>query len=140
MSSCENKFLLILLCLFLISCGGGSQPSNEEVISTPLSISTSGFKGDVKSYEPLEITISSNYDCSFVLSGEDINWISTTDNKTFSYRAPVVLRNNEVHSISITTIGNSLCPNGTINLAHNVSINEDVLKFNPSPSPYNYSQ
>ena len=140
MISYKNKLFIALGTLFLTSCGGGSQPSSEDTILTPLSISASGFKSDIESYEPLEITISSNYDCSFILSGDHINWINTTDNKTFSYRGPVVLRNNVMHNISISTIANSFCPNGTINLTHNVSKNNDILKFNPSPPPYNFGE
>ena len=140
MISYKNKLLMGLGILFVASCGDGSQPSDEEAISAPLSISASGFKSNVESYEPLEITLSSNYDCSYILSGDNINWISTTDNKTFSYRAPVVLRNGVVHNISISTIANSSCPYGSINLAHNVSKNDDILKFNPSPAPYNFGE
>lgn len=129
--------LIILGAALLSACGGGSSTPEPEPTPEPLSISAEGFKGDVKSYEPLEVTFTGNYDCGFTLSGDHIYWVNTTDNKTFTYRAPVVLKNNVDHTITVTSIGSSACPNGSRTLTHSVSKDEDILKFNPTTRPYN---
>ena len=71
----------VFLSFFLIGCGGSS--SNDENTSDEalLTINATNFPSNVKSYKPVNISVSSNYDCSFILESEDIYWVSTNDNK-----------------------------------------------------------
>ena len=131
MFSLKKPLTIILGAALLTACGGGGSSTPEpEPTPAPLSISAEGFKDDVKSYEPLEVTFTGNYDCGFTLSGDHIYWVNTTDNKTFTYRAPVVLKNDVDHTITVTSIGSSTCPNGSRTLTHTVSC---LLYTSPSP-------
>jgi len=91
----------VFLSFFLIGCGGSS--SNDENTSDEalLTINATNFPSNVKSYKPVNISVTSNYDCSFILESEDIYWISTNDNKNFSYRAPITLLNEEEFDIQL---------------------------------------
>ena len=125
----------VFLSFFLIGCGGSS--SNDENTSDEalLTINATNFPSNVKSYKPVNISVTSNYDCSFILESEDIYWISTNDNKNFSYRAPITLLNEEEFDIQISSIQTAYCPQGSVNLTHIVTRDEGNLKYIPTPSP-----
>ena len=129
----------VFLSFFLVGCGDSS--SNDENTSDEvlLTINVTNFPSNVKSYKPVNISVTSNYDCSFILESEDIHWISTNDNKNFSYRAPITLLNEEEFDVQISSIQTAYCPQGSISLTHTVTRDEENLKYLPSPTPYNYS-
>jgi len=128
----------VFLSFFLIGCGGSSNDENtsDEAL---LTINATNFPSNVKSYKPVNISVTSNYDCSFILESEDIHWISTNDNKNFSYRAPITLLNEEEFDVQISSIQTAYCPQGSISLTHTVIRDEENLKYVPSPTPYNHS-
>ena len=128
----------VFLSFFLIGCGGSSNDENtsDEAL---LTINATNFPSNVKSYKPVNISVTSNYDCSFILESEDIHWISTNDNKNFSYRAPITLLNEEEFDVQISSIQTAYCPQGSISLTHTVTRDEENLKYLPSPTPYNHS-
>jgi len=128
----------VFLSFFLIGCGGSSNDENtsDEAL---LTINATNFPSNVKSYKPVNISVTSNYDCSFILESEDIYWISTNDNKNFSYRAPITLLNEEEFDVQISSIQTAYCPQGSISLTHTVIRDEENLKYVPSPTPYNHS-
>ena len=128
----------VFLSFFLIGCGGSSNDENtsDEAL---LTINATNFPSNVKSYKPVNISVTSNYDCSFILESEDIYWVSTNDNKNFSYRAPITLLNEEEFDVQISSIQTAYCPQGSISLTHTVIRDEENLKYVPSPTPYNHS-
>ena len=132
--------LIFSYTLLLIACGGGGGSSNETTPeSIPLTINVSNFDSNVRSYEPKTITVSANYNCSFNLSGPDIHWVATSDNKTFSYRAPITLLEEEQFNITVSSVPAANCPSGSRNFTHNVSREANTLRYVPDPEPYNYS-
>ena len=96
MRTINNLILFFLPIIILTACGGGGGSSDDSSVeSAPLVISVSNFDSNVRSYEPKTITINSNYNCNFRLSDGNIHWVATNDNKTFSYRAPITLLDEE---------------------------------------------
>ena len=98
------------------------------------------FSSNLKSYEATQLTVSANYNCNFNISSNDVYWLTTTDNKTFNYRAPITLLNEEQFNLSVNTIPSINCPSGSLDLTHSVSRDEASLKYVPSPEPYNYAE
>ena len=132
--------LIFSYTLLLIACGGGGGSSNETAPeSIPLTINVSNFDSNVRSYEPKTITVSANYNCSFNLTGLDIHWVTTSDNKTFSYRAPITLLEEEQFNITVSSVPAANCPSGSRIFTHNVSREANTLRYVPDPEPYNYS-
>ncbi len=129
----------IFLSFFLVGCGGSSSNDENPSDEVLLTINVTNFPSNVKSYQPVNIDISANYDCLFTLESDDIYWVSTSDNKNFYYKAPITLMAQEEFDIQINSIQSTNCPLGSLNLTHTVTRNEDNLKYIPSPPPYNYS-
>ena len=46
----------------------------------------------------------------FNISSNDIYWIKTTNNRDFSFRAPVTMQVSEIKSLTIASISSSECP------------------------------
>ena len=133
-----NSFIIIFL---LSACGGGGGSSDDSSPeSMPLSINVTNFTSSLKSYEATQLTVSANYNCNFNISSSDIYWLTTSDNKTFNYRAPITLLNEEQFNLSVNTIPSINCPSGSLDLTHSVSRDEASLKYVPSPEPYNYAK
>ena len=133
-----NSFIIIFL---LSACGGGGGSSDDSSPeSMPLSINVTNFTSNLKSYEATQLTVSANYNCNFNISSSDIYWLTTSDNKTFNYRAPITLLNEEQFNLSVNTIPSINCPSGSLDLTHSVSRDEASLKYVPSPEPYNYAE
>ena len=129
----------IFLLFFLVGCGGSSSNNENGSDEVLLTINVTNFPSDIKSYKPVNISITANYSCSFILESDDIYWISTNDNKNFSYRAPITLLNEEEFDVQISSIQTASCPQGSLNLTHTVTRDEENLKYVPSPTPYNHS-
>ena len=139
MRTINNLILFFLPIIILTACGGGGGSSDDSSVeSAPLVISVSNFDSNVRSYEPKTITINSNYNCNFRLSDGNIHWVATNDNKTFSYRAPITLLDEEQFNITVTTITSASCPAGSKTLTHSASREETTLRYIPDPEPYNY--
>ena len=102
--------------------------------------SVSNFKESVKSYEQLNISISANYECNFNITGTDIYWVTSSDKKNFSYRAPITVLDEEEFFIDISTVETVDCPNRTQRKIHKVSRDVNALQFLPSPTPFNYRE
>ena len=133
-----NSFIIIFLLSACSGGGGSSDDSSPE--SIPLSINVTNFSSNLKSYEATQFTVSANFNCNFNISSNDIYWLTTSDNKTFNYRAPITLLNEEQFNLSVNTIPSINCPSGSLDLIHNVSRYEASLKYVPSPEPYNYAE
>ena len=140
MLNLKNLLTIILGATLLTACGGGGGSSNETTPeSIPLTINVNNFDSNVRSYEPKIITVTANYSCSFNLSGSDIHWVATSDNKTFSYRAPITLLEEEQFNITVSSVPAANCPSGSRIFTHNVSREANTLRYAPDPEPYNYS-
>lgn len=134
----KNSLIYILTLSFILaSCGGGggggsSDPINP-IIETPppVIINASGYKSEVSSYEKIEITFSSNYECDFSLSSDDIFWLSTNDNRTFNFYSPIVIDNDIEFSFTVSTINSSSCGAASKNYSYTVSTNKEIIQFTP---------
>ena len=137
-----KKLLTIILgSALLTACGGGGGGASDETTpeSAPLTINVSNFDSNVRSYEPKTISVTANYNCSFNLSGTAIYWVSSSDNKTFSYFAPITLLEEEQFNITVSSVPSATCPSGSRTYTHIVSREENTLRYAPDPEPYNYS-
>ena len=125
-----KKFNYLIIIFLLSACGGGGGSSNDSSPeSMPLSINVTNFTSNLKSYEATQLTVSANYNCNFNISSNDIYWLTTSDNKTFNYRAPITLLNEEQFNLSVNTIPSINCPSGPLDLTHSVSRDEASLKL-----------
>ena len=105
----RNKTLKFLCILIIInSCSSGSS-SQEDSSSPELVISYSNLS-NLKSYELINFSISSNLNCEFNVSSDDIYWMKTANNRDFSFRAPVTMQVSEIKNLTITSISSSECP------------------------------
>ena len=111
------KFSKYIFLLFIISsCGGGdgtnTTPQTNDI---SLTINITGLLSPSYSYKKQEIEINSNIsECTFSISldnnSNDINNISTLDNKKFSFRNPIIYEGTEDFKLKVSTIVSSSCP------------------------------
>ncbi len=105
----RNKLLKFLYILIIInSCSSGS--SLPEDLSTSELVITYSNLSNLKSYELVNFSISSNLNCKFNISSDDIYWVKTTNNQDFSFRAPATMQVSEIKNLTITSISSSECP------------------------------
>ena len=105
----ENKLLKFLCILIIInSCSSGFN-SHEDSSSPELVINYSNIS-NLKSYELINLSISSNLNCEFNISSDEIYWVKTTNNRDFSFRAPVTMQISEIKNLTIASISSSECP------------------------------
>ena len=101
-----NKLIKFFGILIIVnSCSSGSG-SSDETSSPELVISYSNLN-NLKSYELVNFNVNSNLNCEFNISSNDIYWIKTTNNKDFSFRAPVTMQVSEIKSLTIASISSS---------------------------------
>ena len=132
----ENKLLKFLCILIIInSCSSGSN-SHEDSSSPELVINYSNIS-NLKSYELINLSISSNLNCEFNISSDEIYWVKTANNQDFSFRAPVTMQISEIKNLTIASISSSECPYKSETISFEVNRNPDLLKFLPSPQPIN---
>ena len=128
---------LQFLCILVIinSCSSGS--TSPEDLSTPELVISYSNLSNLKSYELINFSISSNLNCEFNISSDDIYWMKTDNNRDFSFRAPVTMQVSEIKNLTITSITSSQCPYKSETINFEVNRNPDLLKFLPSPQPIN---
>ena len=132
----KNKLLRFLSIFFIVnSCSSGSD-TPEQTSIPELVISYSNLT-NLKSYELVNFSISSNLNCEFIVSSDDIYWLRTANNRFFSFRAPVTMQISEIKNLTITSISSSECPFKSETINFEVNRNPDLLKFLPSPQPIN---
>jgi hypothetical protein len=132
----QNKSLRFLCILIIInSCSSGS--SSPEDSSTPELVISYSNLINLKSYELINFSISSNLNCEFNISSDDIYWVKTANNQDFSFRAPVTMQVSEIKNLTVTSISSSECPYKSETISFEVNRNPDLLKFLPSPQPIN---
>ena len=100
----NKSFLLLFSIIFIVSCTSEKSSQNLITEEQTFVFSISNFKESVKSYEQLNISISANYECNFNITGKDIFWAISSDNKDFSYRAPITVLDEEEFFIDISTV------------------------------------
>ena len=132
----QNKLLKLLFIVIIINSCSSESNSPKETSNPELLISYSGLN-NLKSYELVNFSISSNLDCEFTISSNDIYWIKTTDNKNFSFRASATMQVSEIKSLNINSRTSSECPYKSETISFEVNRNPDLLKFLPNPQPIN---
>ncbi len=132
----QNKLLKLLFIIIIINSCSSESNSPKETSNPELLISYSGLN-NLKSYELVNFSISSNLDCEFTISSNDIYWVKTTDNKDFSFRGPATMQVSEIKSLNINSITSSECPYKSETISFEVNRNPDLLKFLPNPQPIN---
>ncbi len=111
----KRNLNIIFFAFVLFSCGGGSTGDLNQNSSQPLSINISGLINPSTSYQRQTINISSdNLDCTYSIFLDDNNnnlyHISSTDNKNFNFRNPIVYDKNNNFQMVVETISTPICP------------------------------
>ena len=109
------RYIYIFFTLLISSCGSGgtSQISNELSI---IDILVNGLDSPSISYQKQSIEIiSSNNSCDFEISLEDseiykIHHIDTLDYKKYTFRNPIIYKDQESFRLKISTIQSNSCP------------------------------
>ena len=101
------KKVSIFCVFFLIACGGGStsNPNEEnfEIFVTGLNLS--GF-----SFDKQNISLSSdNNNCRYRVNNDDLIHLSSTNNRDFSFRNPIIYSNSENFDLFLSTIPTGNC-------------------------------
>ena len=101
------KKVSIFCVFFLIACGGGSTPNpnedNFEIFVTGLTLS--GF-----SFDKQNISLSSdNNNCRYRVNNDDLIHLSSTNNRDFSFRNPIIYSNSENFDLFLSTIPTGNC-------------------------------
>ena len=124
--------------LIMSSCGGGSGVNNiPQIDDISISINISGLLSPSNSYQKQEIEINSdNLECTFTISLNnnelnDVNHVSTLDNKKFSFRNPIIYEDSEDFKLKVSTITSSSCPE--TNKLFDLKINKYPLQYSLLP-------
>ena len=124
--------------LIMSSCGGGSGVNNiPQIDDISISINISGLLSPSYSYQKQEVEINSdNLECTFAISLNnnelnDVNHVSTLDNKKFSFRNPIIYEDSEDFKLKVSTITSSSCPE--TNKLFDLKINKYPLQYSLLP-------
>ena len=124
------KKVSIFCVFFLIACGGGSTPNpnedNFEIFVTGLNLS--GF-----SFDKQNISLSSdNNNCRYRVNNDDLIHLSSTNNRDFSFRNPIIYSNSENFDLFLSTIpaGNCMSASKTIS----VTVNKFPTQYDAFPA------
>ena len=124
--------------LIMSSCGGGGGANYIlQIDDISISINISGLLSPSNSYQKQEIEINSdNLECTFTISLNnnelnDINHVSTLDNKKFSFRNPIIYEETDDLKLKVSTIASSSCPE--TNKLFDLKINKYPLQYSLLP-------
>ena len=124
--------------LIMSSCGGGSGVNNiPQIDDISISINISGLLSPSYSYQKQEVEINSdNLECTYAISLNnnelnDVNHVSTLDNKKFSFRNPIIYEDSEDFKLKVSTITSSSCPES--NKLFDLKINKYPLQYSLLP-------
>ncbi len=135
------RYIYIFFTLLISSCGSGgtSQINNELSI---IDIIVNGLVSPSISYQKQSIEIiSSNNSCNFEISLEDseiykIHHIDTLDYKKYTFRNPIIYKDQESFRLIISTIQSNSCPS----FQHYVNLSVDKYPTKYSLIPENISE
>ena len=133
------KFAKYFAALLIISsCGGGGSANYIlQIDDISISINISGLLSPSNSYQKQEIEINSdNLECTFTISLNnnelnDVNHVSTLDNKKFSFRNPIIYEETDDLKLKVSTITSSSCPE--TNKLFDLKINKYPLQYSLLP-------
>ena len=124
------KKVSIFCVFFLIACGGSPTSNlnedNFEIFVTGLNLS--GF-----SFDKQNISVSSdNNNCRYRVDNDDLIHLSSTNNRNFSFRNPIIYSNSENFELSLSTIpsGNCMFASKTISM----TVNKFPTKYDAFPA------
>ena len=123
----KNNLCHSIILIFMVSCSSGGSVENLTNDNQSISINVNGLRTPSASYAKQTVEISTdNSMCSFNIVLKDnnkkIHHVKSNDNKTFSFRNPIVYRNSESHFLVISTNLSNTCPQAS------KEINLEVLK------------
>ena len=131
----KNKLIYTFLISFIVSCGGSGSSNSINDPAMPLTIDISGLQSEIFSFDPIELSISSNYsNCSYSLASDDIFW-NEVENNTFKFNAPIIFEDQQSYTIKVSSLRTESCPYGQKNIE--LSVKKMPTKFNASPSNSN---
>ena len=131
----KNKLIYTFLISFIVSCGGSGSSNSINDAAMPLTIDISGLQSEIFSFDPIELSISSNYsNCSYNLASDDIFW-NEVENNTFKFNAPIIFEDQQSYTITVSSLRTESCPYGQKNIE--LSVKKMPTKFNASPSNSN---
>ena len=123
----KNNLCHSIILIFIVSCSSEGSVENLTNDNQSISINVNGLITPSASYAKQTVEISTdNSMCSFNIVLKDnnkkIHHVKSNDNKTFSFRNPIVYRNSESHFLVISTNLSNTCPQVS------KEINLEVLK------------
>ncbi len=119
---------------------GCSSSSSESASNQEDLIITASYNESVHSYEHMTFTVSSNFNCNFLLSLDAAQWLRSDDFRTFTFRAPLTMQSHQEYDIKVQTQISSTCPYKETIFPLTVSRADPLLKFVPDPPPFNELQ
>ena len=124
------KKVSIFCVFFLIACGGGSTPNpnedNFEIFVTGLNLS--GF-----SFDKQNISLSSdNNNCRYRVNNDDLIHLSSTNNRDFSFRNPIIYSNSENFDLFLSTIPTGNCMSASKIIS--ITVNKFPTQYDAFPA------
>lgn len=124
------KKVSIFCVFFLIACGGGSSPNpnedNFEIFVTGLNLS--GF-----SFDKQNISLSSdNNNCRYRVNNDDLIHLSSTNNRDFSFRNPIIYSNSENFDLFLSTIPTGNCMSASKIIS--ITVNKFPTQYDAFPA------
>ena len=132
----KNKLCHSIILIFIVSCSSGGSVGNLTNDNQSISIYVNGLVSPSESYAKQTVEISTdNSMCSFNIALKDnnkkIHHVNSNDNKTFSFRNPIVYRNSENHYLVISTNFSNTCPQASKEI--NLEVLKSSTKYNLIP-------
>ena len=134
----RNFIAYLISIFFIISCGGGGGSSEPQ--ANLLTFSLTGLPPSVRSYENVTIRVQPSIQgCKFEVLGPDLLWLSSSDELSFTFRAPIIYTASKEFSFGVRPVNTNVKPEcaGSQNFTFNVTRNP--TKFIPNPEPSNIS-
>ena len=133
----KRNLNIIFFAFVLFSCGGGSTGDLNQNSSQPLSININGLINPSTSYQKQTINISSeNPDCTYSIfldeDKENLHHVSSSDNRNFNFRNPIVYDKNNNFQMVVETITTSICPGASKTIP--LSVNKFETKYSLVPT------
>ena len=124
------KKVSIFCVFFLIACGGGSTSNpnedNFEIFVTGLNLS--GF-----SFDKQNISLSSdNNNCRYRVNNDDLIHLSSTNNRDFSFRNPIIYSNSENFDLFLSTIPTGNCMSASKIIS--ITVNKFPTQYDAFPA------
>jgi hypothetical protein len=121
------------LCLFFLSACGGGSPSNTKPSIDNFEFFISGLNIDGLSFDIQNISINStDTNCSYVISSEDLIHLTNTSGNNFSFKNPITYQSSEIFNFDINTRPESDCRDASQTVS--ITVNKFPTEYDAYPA------